>query len=64
MIVIQGRRASLRSPLAPGYHISRLWRSLPGANPAHLELIWNEVNIDNEVSRKSASHHRVKECAS
>jgi hypothetical protein len=27
MIVIQGRRASLRSTLAPGYHISRLWRS-------------------------------------
>jgi len=23
----QGRRASLRSALAPGYHISRLWRS-------------------------------------
>ena len=25
--VAQGRRASLRSALAPGYHISRRWRS-------------------------------------
>jgi hypothetical protein len=24
----QGRRASLRSSLAPGYHISRLWRCI------------------------------------
>ena len=23
---VQGRRASLRSALAPGYHIQRLWR--------------------------------------
>jgi hypothetical protein len=26
MFATQGRRVSLRSTLAPGYHISRLWR--------------------------------------
>ena len=29
----QGRRASLRSALAPGYHISRLWRCADQIGP-------------------------------
>src|ERR1043165_2529210 len=29
LVFNQGRRALLRVALAPGYHISRLWRSIP-----------------------------------
>jgi hypothetical protein len=47
MIVIQGRRASLRSTLAPGYHISRLWRSL--------ESFANFLNTLNNSRMKCAS---------
>jgi len=34
----QGRRASLRSALAPGYHISRLWRSVANYEAAQSHL--------------------------
>ena len=33
---IQGRRASLCSALAPGYHIPRLWRCAPYSAPLAL----------------------------
>ena len=35
----QGRRASLCSALAPGYHISRLWRSAYSLELSEISLI-------------------------
>jgi len=39
MLLSQGRRASLRSALAPGYHISRLWRCVEWFAPLALRRL-------------------------
>jgi hypothetical protein len=58
----QGRRASLRFPLAPGFYISRLWRSIstfcakPGRGFLHGRLHWRNLIAESFVHIPKSAH--------